>query len=83
MESSLGLYVFFIIIIVRYIIDSISIDGRSRDLNKRFWSVSEWSSPVVGWFWVLTISLMSSKFTVLSVMNIINVVSINISFCLI
>jgi hypothetical protein len=38
---------------------------------------------VMGWFWEITISIMSGKFTVLSIVNIIDSVTINVSLDLI
>jgi len=63
-------------------VDGISL---SLDFSFSFWcfSLGEWGGPVVGWFWGIIVVIVTSKFTVLSVMDIINVVSINISFDLI
>jgi hypothetical protein len=68
----------FVIVGVGDIVVSITVN-QVWNLNEGLWSVSEWGSPVVGWLWIITISVVTGELTVLGVMDVINVVSINIS----
>ena len=80
---SFHLEVLFIVIAIRDVLVTVTVD-QVWNLNEGFlWSVSEWSSPVMGWLWIITKSIVTGEFSVLGVMDVIDVVSISISFDLI
>jgi hypothetical protein len=80
-KSSFGLDHLIIRIAVGEIINTVN--GIGIHLHKSLWSLSEWGSPVMGWFWGIIEIVVTSKFTIDCVVDIINVGSINIFFDLI
>jgi hypothetical protein len=62
-----------------------TVDGISLSLHSGLscWSISKWGSPVMRWFWGIIVVIVTSKFSILSVVDIINVRSINIFFDLV
>jgi hypothetical protein len=62
-----------------------TVDGISLSLNGGLsnWSISERGSPMMSWFWGIIVVIVTSKFSILGVVDIINVRSINIFFDLV
>jgi hypothetical protein len=81
-EFGVNLEHFLIVVVVGDIVVTVTVD-QVWNLNEGFWSISEWSSPVVGWHWIFTISVMTGELTVVGVVDIINVRSINIGLNLV